>query len=191
MANTSATGGYLAPAITPAPLQGQSLEDFLQQVLSFVSGLPGKSVIPRWQQEPPNLANIGTNWAALGIQTTDPDWNAVQTHDPDGTTKLSRNEQVEILTSFYGPQAELYAGVFRDGIQVDQNREVLQLAEMGLVSTGRATAVPSLVKERWLYRVDLPWVINRLVRRTYPVLNLLIAQGTLDNELYTTQLITP
>jgi hypothetical protein len=98
----------------------------------------------------------------------------------DGADEMQRHEFVELLCSFYGPDADTYCGLFRDGIQVAQNREVLQLAAMGVVGTGDPLPVPSLVKDQWLYRVDLPLTIKRQIRRNYPILNLLSAEGTIE-----------
>lgn len=184
MSNTSATGGYLAPAGSPAPLEGTSFQDFLQALVVGITGLPGNKVFPRWQQEPPNLPPISADWAAIGITRTVRDFNANIVHDPsgNGADELQRNESVEILTSFYGPNADSFCDILSDGLQIDQNREVLFLNAMGLVATGDSITVPSIVKERWQYRVDLPMTIRRQVRRSYPILSLLSASGTIDNE---------
>jgi hypothetical protein len=40
---------------------------------------------------------------------------------------------------------------------------------MGLVETQDATAVPTIIKEKWVYRVDLNFSIKRQIIRTYPV----------------------
>lgn len=184
MSNTSATGGPLAPETTPAPLEGQDLNRFLQQVVAGISGLDGTVIFPRWQKEPPNLPSVGVNWAAVGIVRRDPDTYAAILHDPDGGggDELQRHETIEMLASFYGPQADSYLEIFRDGLQIAQNREVLQLAGMGLVDTGEAIAVPSLVKDQWLYRVDITMTIRRQIRRVYPVLNILSSGGTITTD---------
>lgn len=185
MNNTSATGGYLRPAASPAPLQDDALQDFLQELVVGVTGMDPKSVIPRWQPEPPNLKTQGTDWAAIGLMTSRPDMYAAVMHldDGQGADQLQRHEVMEILTSFYGPNSERNAALLKDGLQIGQNREVLVANGMGLVSTGDPIAVPSLVKDRWLKRMDMPLTIKREILRVYPVENILIGRAYLDTEV--------
>ena len=191
MPNTSATGGYLLPGATPAPVEGDAFEDFLHDVIQGVTGLAGSMIRPRWQDEPANMPQANTTWAAFGITAWDPDTYAVEQEQQDGEgTDLIRHETNEIMVSFYGPQAALYASAFRDGIQVSQNREALVLAGVGMVSTGSAQQVPSLVKDRWQKRVDVPWTVRRQILRSYPVLTLLSANLILYTDT-TPQIVTP
>lgn len=192
MPNTSASGGYLLPASSPAPLEGQSFEDFLQQIFVGLTGIDGSFVRPRWQPDPPNQPARGQDWFAFGITDWDPDTYGVELHKADGSSDLQRHETVNILISFYGPNASTYMAMLRDGLQIAQNREIFQTNAMGLVQTGRALNVPSLVKEKWLNRIDLTMTMRRLILRTYPILNLASANGILYNEEYATPInVTP
>lgn len=189
--NTSATGGYLTPdPIGPQPLEGDALVDFMQAIVVGITGLDGRMVRPRWQPEPPNLPNADESWVAIGITSTRRDTNAYVQHDGDGdgADNLQRHEEIDLLTSFYGPQADEYVSLLRDGLQVAQNREVMQLAGMGLVDTGDAIRAPTLVKDRWLHRIDMRVTVRRQILRRYPVLNLQSAQGTLHTEVVDTTL---
>jgi hypothetical protein len=192
--NDSSTGGYLQPSPAPAPqpLQGQSFQDWLQQIIVGITGLPGPSVVPRWQLEPPDLPDVGTDWAAFGIIETIPDTFAAIIHNPtgQGDDTFQRHELVKLLVSFYGPDADSYCALLRDGLQVAQNREVMFLASVGHVETGNPQAVPSLVQNQWLYRVDIPWTVKRRVLRNYPILNLLIGQGTIISDIPQTEPFT-
>lgn len=183
MPNSSATGGYLVPASTPSPLQGQSLEDFLQEVLVGISALDPKLVRPAFQSEPPNIP-ADSAWLAFRITNQSPDTFAVEQHDPtgDGSTTLIRHEIVTLLLSFYGSAGRDLASAVSDGFQISQNREVLMQNGMALVETGDLVPVPSLVKEKWLYRTDMTLRIRRQILRSYPVLNLLSAQFDLVSE---------
>lgn len=185
--NTSATGGYLAPENALAPTEDDALVDFLQSVIVGVSGVPGQFVRPRWQPEPPNLPPRSTTWIALGIDSRQPDTYAYVDHggDAPGADNLQRHEVLNLRASIYGPAADSTAARIRDGLQIAQNREALQLANMGLVQTGNPIAVPSLVKEQWLYRVDLTIAIRRLIQRNYPVLNLVTAHGDVTTGVLT------
>lgn len=184
MVNDSSTGGYLQPAVTPAPLEDQAFEDFLQEIFVGLSGLPTDSVIPRWQPEPINQPDLLSDWIAFGIMRQDPDVYAVVEHDPtgNGQDQMQRHETVEILLSSYGPNSVRNLSTLRDGLQVSQNRDVLTTNGMGVVQTGEMTPVPTLVKDRWLRRYDMMLTIRRQILRSYPVLNLSSAQATLNTD---------
>ena len=186
MTSDSSTGGFLSPSGSP-PLDDDALDDFLQALVVGITGLPGQMVRPRWQEEPPNLPPVGTNWAAIGVTHRTADTFAVEQHDGSGqgADTLIRHESVDLLCSFYGPLAETNGALLRDGLGIAQNREVLQANSMGIVSVGDLTKAPELVKNRWLNRTDLTVVIRRQITRTYPVLNLLSAEITLETDAAT------
>jgi hypothetical protein len=70
-------------------------------------------------------------------------------------------------------------------MQLSQNRESLTLQGMGLIESGEVIQLPSLLKERWLKRADLPFSIRRQSVRIFAVLPLLTSQAGLNNEHYT------
>ena len=191
MPNNSATGGTLLPA-APAPLEGQSLDRFLQQVVAAVTGLDGTLVRPRWQKEPPNMPRVGIDWAAVGVMRREADTYASVMHSEHtpGADTVFRQEKLHVLVSFYGDTAADNAGRLREGLSVAQNREILDTVDMAYIGADETVTAPSLVNERWQYRVDLPMVFVRAIRRTYPVLNLLSASGSIvtDND---PQLVEP
>jgi hypothetical protein len=180
MTNTSATGGYLAP-LSPFPLEGKELLRFIQGWVVGITGLPGKMVRPRWQAEPPNIPQAGTAWAAIGI-TTRPSDTFPYVDGP----RLQRHELLNILSSFYdlgsGGEADDLVARLRDGAMVPQNREELTRNGFALIETGEIVALPSLLKQRWLYRVDLNVVLRRQIDRNYDVLTLLSSEPNLDDQ---------
>jgi hypothetical protein len=186
MPNNSATGGYLLPAVSPAPLEGQALFRFLQQIFVNITGLPGTVFFPRWQLEPENLPAVGTDWAAFGVTSRRNNKFQFEQHQPavvstPGYNEFQTHEELEILVSFYSSEsgnADMYAALLRDGIYLSQNREQLLLNNMGLIDTGDLTAVPSLVKAQWLYRIDLPVRIRRQIVRRYTILDVDSFDGT-------------
>lgn len=189
MANDSSSGGPLFPLPnTPPVLEGQDFMRFLQQWLSGVSGLAGSMVRPRWQPEPANIPDAGTVWAAIGISDrASDDYPTVIHHgDGDGYDELLRHETLELLMSFYdlgtNGEASFYATQTRDGLAIAQNLEPLELAGMNLISTEEIRNVPSLLKSRWLFRVDLPIVVRRCIQRFYPVRNILSVPITVTVE---------
>lgn len=184
--NTSATGGYLGPAVAPAPLEGLALLNFFQAWLVGLSGIVGTLVRPALVPEPANIPPAATAWAAFRFRARSSDAfpYVEHVHTVDGgEDRLQRHEELDLLVSFYDTgvtgQADALASRTRDGTAIPQNLEPLTTAGMGLISVGSLQPVPSLLKERWLYRVDLPIGVRREVRRSYPVLNLLSAEGNI------------
>lgn len=188
MPNTSATGGILLPENAPKPLEGKELLRFFQQWVVGITGLSGTMVRPRWQTEPANIPDSGQAWAAIGIVTRPSDTFAVEEHDGDGEGKniLRRHEEIHLLCSFYDTGslglADSYAAQLRDGVSIAQNREILTLNGMGLVSTTELVTAPVLIKTRWQNRVDLTVIVRREIVREYPVLNILSAEGELHTD---------
>lgn len=189
MSNTSATGGYLQPAASPAPLEGQTLDGFLQQVVALVVGMDGTLVRPRWQPEPANMPT--GDWAALGVTRHVPDTYAyTDWDDATQTYAFQRHENIEVLVSFYGPNAGSNIDLLRDNLQVGQNREVLLDNGMGLVDTGDVITAPEIIKQQWVMRKDMLITIRRIIQRSYPILTILSSQITLvTDEPPTTQQI--
>lgn len=145
-------------------------------------------VRPRWQPEPPNIPSETTDWLAFGITNREADTFAAELHYPTGLgyNEIRRHEVLTILVSVYGPNADNTAHLLREGMQLAQNLEPLSLNNMGLVESGDIRTVPELLKEKWLYRLDLTFRIRRQIVRDYTVENLVSAQATLNNEHYVT-----
>lgn len=180
--NDSATGGYLAPSSLPAALTGQAFNRFLQQFVVGVTGLDGTMVRPRWQTEPANIPASGIAWASVGVLRRGPSDPYPFVHQvDDNTMEVVRNEDFTVLCSFYDTGAnglaDQYAEALQDGLAIAQNRELLQLNEMNIVGIPAQTlAVPSLLKQLWMYRVDVEIEMRRRNTRRYPVKSLLAAQ---------------
>jgi hypothetical protein len=167
------------------PVNDDNLDDFLQAYIVCLTAMEGPTVRPRWQAEPANLPTVGTNWAAFGVTAESSDvFAAVQHHSADGAgfDEMQRQQEMEVLVSFYGPNARALAQLFRDQLQIGQNREPLTLQDMGLIETGDVLHVPSLVNEKYLHRADINFRIRRRVVRQYPVLDLLVADIDLKVE---------
>ncbi len=189
--NTSATGGYLAPTDGTPPLYDDDLYDFFNGYVAGITGLNSDTAIfPAWQEEPPNLPPVGTNWAALAITVYDGQPYAAEVHNPgdgtqagfQGSDTIIRQEELSVECSFYGPGAGALMGLFRDGLSVAQNREPLQAQNMGLISCDSGKTIPSLVKLKWLNRIVITARFRREIRRTYSVLDILSAGGTIQVE---------
>lgn len=183
MANTSATGGYLAPT-APVPPEDDALDDLLQALVAGVTGLPGAMVRPRWQSTVPKQPEPSVNWCALGVDVQENDASPAIQHDPDGdgSDTYIRHQDIELLCTFYGPAAKGYAQRLADGLAMPQNSEQLGLNDMAFVSAGEIRAAPDFVNQQWVRRYDIKLALRRKITRTYPVLNLLSAQASTETD---------
>lgn len=181
MANTSATGGYLSPVNPALPIGDLVFEDQLQAIIVGITGLPPTMVRPRWQPIPPKQPEPNMDWCAVGIMDVTPEGDPVVIHrsEGEGHDELQIHELIRLLCSFYGPNGQRNAGRLRDGLYIPQNREVMRAQGMGLMDVGRAINAPDLLNNQWVRRADLEVRVRRQVDRTYSVLNLLSAQGTI------------
>lgn len=176
MANTSATGGHLAPTGTPTPAD-EALENILQPLVAGITGLHSDFVRPRWQPGNPKQPEPNVNWCAIGVMHTKQDANPAIEHDGtgDGADQYQRHQDVTLLATFYGPNAQAYGQLLSDGMYVPQNGEALKALGMAFVEAGDLIAAPDLLNQQWVRRYDLRIRLRRKIERTYPVLNILSA----------------
>lgn len=183
MANTSADGGYLTPVSSP-PTYDSNLDHLLQAVVVGITGLPGDLVRRRWQHDPPKRPPLTTNWSAIGVQKIEFE-NMVALHsgtanNGQGDTTTTECEMIYVLATFYGPNCWQVATQFKTGLWIPQNREALFLVGAAVADPGSSLMSNSeLIGAQWLPRVDMVFKIHRDVSRTYNVLNLLSADGTI------------
>lgn len=171
------------------PLEDDALDDFFQAFVVGITGLPGNMVRPRYQAvEPPNLPDYGTDWAAIGVMTIDSDDypyihhydNILLGNNAFAFDEMIRQENIEILCSFYGPDAGNYCSILRDGMYIPQNFEVLTLAGMGVTSAGpHMQKIPQRIKNQWTNRWDINLYIKRAIQRRYAIFSLVSAAAQL------------
>lgn len=188
----SSTGGYLAPT-SPPPATDDALDDQLQAAVVGITGLDGTLVRPRWQPTPPKQPAAGTNWCAIGVTDVTADTYAWIGHHPDGDgyDEMQRHVTFDVLASFYGPAGQSYAGLLRDGLQIAQNREALYLQGIAFVEASRIIAAPALINEQWVRKYDLTVTLRTQITRTYAVLSLLEASGSISTQNSTQSWETP
>lgn len=178
MPNTSATGGYLQQVV--GPLEGLDLRRFIGTVLVGVSGFAPEMVRPAWQQNPPPVPNIDTNWMAFGITARRADNDPYQVEKDDGLrTLMLRHEELDIMLAFYGPDCLQKAAEVREGFELTQNTESLLLAGMAYIDLSDIIHAPELVNDRYFDRADTTLTIRREVRREYRILNFVSANGAI------------
>jgi len=188
--STSATGGYLIPSATNAK-EDETLRVFFQQMVAGITGIDGTMVRPRWQAEPPNMPQFGSDWAAIGVTKRVRDTNAYVTHrntiDENGNNIISdyvyRNEIMDVLCSFYGPNCEAKSELLAMGLEVDQNREIMQLSGFGLVCVEDAVMMADFFNNREVTRIDLPFQMRRAQLYQYSVLDLVAAEVTIIEDI--------
>lgn len=183
--SNSSTGGYLVPS-SSAPLPGGlTLTQFIQTVIVGITGIDKTLVRPKWQPDPPPRPDITVDWVAFGINIDTGDANAY-VQPPQGVNPnsvLQRYENLEVECSFYGPAALENISIFRDGFQIQQNLEAMQLANMGYRGIERALQTTDLWNERWYNRFDTTLTLTRQVQRVYPVLSFASANGVIHTEV--------
>jgi hypothetical protein len=191
MANTSATGGVLLPADAPAPAEDADLDAIFQTAIASVTGLPGSLVRPRWQPGNPKQPEAGINWCALGVTVCTPDDGPYLEHRGAGvgSTSSVRHEDIEVLTTFYGPRSKWYAGVLRDGLGIPQNVEGLRAQDISFTECGPARAVHEFVNQQWIRRQDVLVRFRRKVSRTYAINNVLSADIHLFDDTHIDEII--
>jgi len=188
-APNSASAGFLAPS--SSPVYDDPLDDLLTEVVVGIAGLPEDYVRPRWLPEPRPQPAYTVDWCAVGVSRSEVDTFAYEGHDPagQGSSSVERTETLYVLHSFYGPNCHAFAERFRDGFEVSQNRDTLRAANIALVEVQQALKLPALLKEKWVSRVDVTVVYRRRTTRLYSILNLQSAQVTINNDLYTTDVV--
>jgi hypothetical protein len=179
----------IQPVAPSPPLEGQALNRFVQQWLAdvLVGSLDQTLIRPWTQGEPPVIPQEATAWMAFRQTVGDGDTFAYARANSDGSgVTMNRQERLDVLCSFYdlGTEglAEGLASLLRDNLSITDNLETLFLANFGMVGCGDPVTIPSLLKERWLYRVDLPFRLSRSVTRVYAVPNITSANGTLNTD---------
>jgi len=187
---------YVQPIDAPPYATDDDLHDQLQPIIVGITGIDQTLVRPRWQPKPPQTPEFDVNWIAFGETNVKSDTFVHEQPDPagdsgNGTLVISKDQEITLLFSFYGPLASAICEQFRDGVVVQNNREALAALGFGIIDTQDAIRVPALLRDVWVNKVDMTLILRRRVKRTYKIPFLLSGQFGLDNERYVTQLTTP
>lgn len=174
---TSAVAGYLTPVITTQEYDN-AFDDFFHGVIVGVTALDKNLVRPRWQEDPPTLPQRTVTWVGFGVVgDAVPDTFAYEAVD-----KIVRHEVATVLCTFYGPLANTYAALLRDGLALSQNRWELDRENIGLIEAIGPRTFAESIKDTWVRRADLSIRLRREVGRKYEILSLLSAHGIVHTD---------
>jgi hypothetical protein len=186
MANDSTSAGYITPVVD-ATLSDDPLADALQRMVAGITGLPGQMVRPRFQVDPPDMPENDQDWCAISVAEADPPaGNMEQTQDGAadgglGQTKARGYETMTALASFYGPKAQHYATLLRDGLLISQNRDTMQAdGDLSLLWFGTIRNVSDYQNTTFRNRFDFPIMLRHRFERTYNVRNIVEIQGSIS-----------
>lgn len=179
MAADSSQAGYLRPGTSPP--YGDELENIFQAVIVGVTGIPGRMVRPKFQKDPPSQPGFDIDWCAFSVYVEPTIWNAYKTLKPDGSYVVEGTEVLLVTCSFYGPHYQAMELTWRNGVQIGQNLDALYAAGMSFQSFNDPVVVPVLLKEQWVKKADVKGTFHRWASRTYPVLSLTGADGTVTD----------
>ena len=179
----STAPGFLAPAAAPVVLEDPDLTDLVQSVVAGITGIALFYVRPRWQPTPPVQPAADIDWCAVGITLRRDEGGLPYIEHAAaglGTDTLLRHQVLDVLASFYGPNAGALADRLFDGLWISQNRETLLLADAALVGADDVLTLTEAINGVFVPRADLGFQIRRQRRRSYPVRNLLEAPFNLE-----------
>lgn len=181
MSNNSLTPGYLTPITTPLP-GGLSLEDFIHGVIFGLTNISKSLIRPRYQMAPPKQPpEPNINWCSFSFNVSEPDANAY-TRGGENDSSLQRDDDIQLFCSFYGNSGFDNSCIFRDGFQIEQNRDKLKEANIGFTGVSQSTYVPELINNRWYPRTDITVTLKRRVTRKYNVMSFVSAHGEIQGD---------
>lgn len=174
MGNDTTTAGWLTPTSAP-PDNDQTLEKKLTQWIQGVSGLEEGKVVPRWSATAPSPFPANTNGCAFEVVSINDEGYPAFENQTDDSAEMWRYQQIECMTSFFGPDSQSIGSQFRDGLNISQNNAELNRLSLSL---GEFTALISAVElgdDPAIRRYDMTIYLRRKLIRTYGVKSILSA----------------
>jgi hypothetical protein len=159
------------------------LRAFIHNIIAGVTGLANDRVRQAWQATPAPVLPIETDWAAFAVVQQSGDFDSYLSENDTGlTANVRRDEVVDVLCTFYGPNCQRSAALLSDGLQLSQNRAAMQSVGAGLVGFSPTVHAPELFNDRYIDRVDTTMTLRRQILRAYPILSFLAAYGDVETE---------
>ena len=135
VSNTSRTGGYLVPTSINGEVNDKLFTEFLQPIVVGIHRTTWHHLcVHGGNQSRLNNPRLQCGLVLLSdLRRRTPDTFAAIAHQSTtGPTvqqdNVFRNEEIEVLCRFYGPNCEANAELLSVGFQVSQNREAMLLA---------------------------------------------------------------
>ncbi len=185
--------GYVTPTGT-APLYDSALDAVLQAAVVGVTGLT--NVRPRWQPLPPNQLAATVDWCAIGVTSTPSNLYQASVFElagtPTETMTQEKQEALEVMCTFYGPNAHANAALLRDGLQFSYNLSTLESNGLALQTLGTIMTVPELINSQWVRAANVQLTFHRVVERQYVVeeIHTVPVQVTYDSGIVTQGTVT-
>lgn len=165
--------GYLAPLDTT--LDDDNLDDFIHDFIQGITSLDTAAIRPQWQRIPANSPDIATNWISFGVVDRVDDFMPSYSFDPIIGMTISRNQLLKVQLSFIGPLCNSIQAIFRDGITIEQNRDILTASGFSVHKLSSPMNANLLINERWQKRTDQYITFRRAISRIYPIKDLVSA----------------
>ncbi len=162
----SAKDGYLQP--NGAVKYDRELEDVFQAFIVGITSLKGQFVRPRYQEEPPPMPAISTDWCAFAIKTITPDDGPYFQQNDEDMDSI-RHEEIELFLSFYGNNGQSFANIFKDGLAIPQNIAQIRKHKIKFVGCGEIRTAPDFLNQQYVHRYDVVATFRRKTKRTYAV----------------------
>ena len=146
------------------------LEELLRTVFSGCTGIKRINVRTKWKAEPDNIPKKAETWLSFAIMSRESPKAQVlhlETLDGEGSSRVMTHETIEVLTSFFGPDAEDMAVRLKAALQVSQNREALFREGVAFVRGGNVTTMPALVAFGWRPRADMTLTFRRAPKKSF------------------------
>ena len=176
----STAAGYLRPGTSPP--YGNELEDVFQRAIVGITGIPGNMIRPKYQPSPANQPGFDVDWCAFSVYVEPRMWNPHKAVLPDGSYVVEGTEVLAVACSFYGPNYQALETSWRDGVHLGQNLDELVAQKIAFIEFDDPVVVPVLLKQQWVKKADVKATFHRWTSRTYPVLSLVDAPGTINSD---------
>ena len=178
MTNTSKTKGFLTP-VGAMPAYDNDLDTVFRQFIAGVTGLDSSLVGSYWNESLPAPATDEACrcQAAVVSYGGNPGPSIVHNgKDPvdgdDGTDVLTWQEELTLLTRFYGPKAEFYAALLKYGCMVKQNADELLAHGIVFASADKTVSEIVTVNNLPVKETAFSLYFRRSVSFTYQVRNI-------------------
>ena len=178
-ANTSEVAGFLTEVATVVP--DRDLADAITGSIVGCTKLNPTLVRPRWQPLPPNQPAADVDWCSVGVIRHEPMDYPYEIIDPNGNggkgeLVVTDYINLDVLVSFYGPNAERGAGLLRRGLLMGQNRFLLYNIATKVTEIGQIQVVPDQVNLQIIDHIDLSIRLVREIKTRFNVDYLLSAE---------------